>query len=138
MLKVKLLSPSATIPARKTEQAAGHDLFSNEDVTIPPWSQVSIGTGIAICPPSGSYARIAPRSSLAAIGIMCLAGVCDADFRGEIRCVLYNSSNSPYHVKRDDRCAQLIIEKIYMPDIELVENLPGSARGEGGFGSTGK
>ncbi|WNL50668.1 deoxyuridine triphosphatase [Ruegeria phage RpAliso] len=156
ILPVKKLNEGATIPTYGSKGAAGMDLYANfhgEDynaVTIPAGGRMLIKTGIAIACPKGHYARVAPRSGLAAKnGIDVLAGVVDEDYRGEVGVILMNLGfkldpngrfvyGDPLIIKHGDRIAQLIIEKftpcLPVPCIELDS----SARGEGGFGSTGK
>lgn len=88
--------------------------------------------------PAGTYGRVAPRSGLAAKhGIDTMAGVIDADYRGQVGVILANLSDTDFEIKEGDRIAQLIIEKIVMPEVVVVEKLAESVRGAGGFGSTG-
>ena len=153
MLKVYRLNEDATIPRRANLLDAGYDLSSSEDTCVPPLSRKIVSTGLVISLPQISdlnpsglkfYARIAPRSGLAAKnGIDVFAGVVDAGYRGEIKVILFNSSNENFVVKKGDRIAQMIIETIITPEIEEVssseelnsKNL--DARGDGGFGSSG-
>merc|ERR1719319_237928 len=88
--------------------------------------------------PHGTYARLAPRSGLAwKHGIDVFAGVIDADYRGEVKVILYNTQDEAFTVKTGDRIAQLILEQIATPEVAVVEDLEASVRGSGGFGSTG-
>lgn len=88
--------------------------------------------------PEGTYGRIAPRSGLASKHFIDTgAGVIDADYRGEVKVLLFNHSDVDYEVKKGDRVAQLVLERIYTPEVMEVENLEESVRGAGGFGSTG-
>lgn len=136
---VKKLSPSATLPTRGSQFAAGYDLYASHDETVLPGYRSLISTDIAIAIPSGHYARIAPRSGLAwKNGIMVGAGVVDEDYRGEVKVMLFNLGGVDFEVKKGDRIAQLILEKIATPEVKEVEELPETKRGEGGFGSTGK
>jgi len=97
-----------------------------------------VDTDLAIAVPVGTYGRVAPRSGLAAkFFIDTGAGVIDADYRGMVKVLLFNHADMDYQVKEGDRIAQLIIEKIYTPEILEVEELEASVRGAGGFGSTG-
>ncbi|KAI7887637.1 dUTPase-like protein [Mucor mucedo] len=112
--------------------------FSAHDIVIPAQGKTIVATDIAIAVPEGHYGRVAPRSGLAAKHHLDTgAGVIDADYRGPVGVVMFNFSKVDYEVKRGDRIAQLIIEKISTPDVLEVESLEESARGAGGFGSTG-
>jgi dUTP pyrophosphatase len=137
-LKIKKLTVTSIIPERKSEGAAGYDLYSDEKVILEPSNADIIGTGISIQLPEGTYGRIAPRSSLSLKLISVEAGVVDRDYRGEIKVMLFNQSSEDFVIKPGDRIAQLIIEKIETPLIEVVEELDDTIRGAGGFGSTGK
>jgi dUTP pyrophosphatase len=137
-LLVKKLVEHAIVPRRATEMAAGYDISASEDAKIPSRGRAAVPTGISIGLPEGTYGRIAPRSGLAyKFGIDVLAGVIDVDYRGEIFCILYNSGVHPFNIQRGDRIAQLIIEKIETPDVAVVMDIDETARGDGGFGSTG-
>lgn len=138
---VKRLVPTAVLPVRKTPHAAGYDLSSSEDYVLPAHGRGVVPTGLALAIPEGYYGRVAPRSSLAVThGIDTGAGVIDSDYRGPVGVVLFNHSDKEYVVKRGDRIAQLILEKIATPDVTEVTDgdLPETVRGSGGFGSTGK
>ena len=138
-LKVKRHSETATLPERKSALAAGYDLCSDsDDLTIPPGQRRAIETNISVEIPQNCYGRVAPRSGLAVKhGINVLAGVIDADFRGCIGVILVNHAPEHFYVKRGDRIAQLIIERILTPDVEVIHEHTTTERGEGGFGSTG-
>lgn len=138
-LFVKKLDESAVVPTRGSELAAGYDLSSIVDIVVPSLGRVAVSTGIAVKVPVGTYGRIAPRSGLAfKHGIDVLAGVVDADYRAEVKVILYNTSGVDYEIKKGDRIAQLVIEKIEMLDVAVVDELDQTERGDGGFGSTGK
>lgn len=138
MLLVKTLHPAAKIPRRESQGAAGYDLSSAVDVTIPPGGRAVVPTGIAIAVPEGTYGRVAPRSGLAAKhGIDVLAGVIDEDYRGEVGAILLNTSSTAFSIAAGDRIAQLVLEKIETPLVSVVTDLGFTARGGGGFGSTG-
>ena len=138
MLFVKRLTSSATIPARASDGAAGYDLTSSEHVVIPSRGRALVSTGIAIAIPEGCYGRIAPRSGLAVkCGIDVGAGVIDADYRGEVKVLLFNFSDEDCTVAAGLRMAQLVLEQIAIPPVEEVEDLDSTKRGAGGFGSTG-
>src|SRR6056300_887136 len=137
-LLVKRLNEHATLPARGSPLAAGYDLSSSEDVSIHKGTRGLVGTGIAFTVPHETYGRIAPRSGLAVKnGIQVGAGVIDRDYTGEVKAVLFNHGDEDFVIKKGDRIAQLIIEKIEMPEVKLVDELLVTERGEGGFGSTG-
>jgi dUTP pyrophosphatase len=140
-MKVKLIHWLAKAPSRGSEYAAGLDLCAVEQLFIWPGERKVIATGICIEIPTGFYGRIAPRSGLAVKhGIMTMAGIIDADYRGEIKVVLYNSSkdeHAKFEVSPGDRIAQLILQAVADFPIEVVAELSDTARAEGGFGSTG-
>lgn len=97
-----------------------------------------ISTGLAIAVPPGTYGRVAPRSGLASKHFLDTgAGVIDADYRGEVKVLLFNFSDVDYEVKVGERVAQLVLERIVTPEVQVVEKLEESVRGAGGFGSTG-
>eukprot|EP00188_Purpureofilum_apyrenoidigerum_P004215 Plantae.Rhodophyta-Purpureofilum_apyrenoidigerum.ctg46445.p1 GENE.Plantae.Rhodophyta-Purpureofilum_apyrenoidigerum.ctg46445~~Plantae.Rhodophyta-Purpureofilum_apyrenoidigerum.ctg46445.p1 ORF type:complete len:183 (+),score=24.70 Plantae.Rhodophyta-Purpureofilum_apyrenoidigerum.ctg46445:31-549(+) len=137
-LRVKRLSESALLPRRATEESAGYDLFSAEDAEVQPGHRKLVATGIALCIPAGCYGRVAPRSGLAVRhGIHVGAGVIDADYRGSVGILLFNFGQKVFCVRTGDRIAQLIIEKIALPEVIETDDLESSVRGDGGFGSTG-
>lgn len=136
--QVKLNYEDAQAPTRGSDEAAGYDLYSYESETVVPKQIKLIDTGISIRVPEGTYGRIAPRSSVSKKGILINAGVIDRDYRGPVKVMIHNLSNNDYVIKKNDRIAQLILEKIKTPPVELVEELDDTVRGEGGFGSTGK
>lgn len=138
--KVTLLSDDARAPNRMSAGAAGYDLYSNADVLVPAHGRALVSTGIAIQIPPHTYARIAPRSSLALRGVDVGAGVVDADYRGEVKVLLINHSDAAFEVAKHARVAQLILEVIETPPVHLLlEEAPLdlTERGLGGFGSTG-
>lgn len=141
-MRIKLLNDKAKIPCRAHSTDAGADLFSIEDCLIRPGERRPVSTGISLEIPEGYYGRIAPRSGLAAkSGIDVLAGVLDSSYRGEIKVILLNTDQSnprDFEIKAGDRIAQLIIEKHYNFEFEVVDSLEETTRGVGGFGSTGK
>jgi len=141
IVKYNKLNSNARCPKRSNSTDAGADLCSIEKHMIQPQERKLVSTGIAVEIPEGYYGRIAPRSGLAVKnGIDVLAGVIDSGYRGEIKVVIYNSDKShTFFIEDGDRVAQLIIEKHYNFDfVEVVEELSGTNRGSGGFGSTGK
>jgi deoxyuridine 5'-triphosphate nucleotidohydrolase len=137
-LQVKLLSENATMPSKGSEFSAGFDLSSAEDTIIKSKQRGLVKTDLSIACPPNTYARIAPRSGLAVKkGIDVGAGVVDADYRGPVGVVLFNFGEEDFVVSKGDRIAQLILEEISMVPAVQVEELTETARGEGGFGSTG-
>jgi deoxyuridine 5'-triphosphate nucleotidohydrolase len=138
MIPVKLLTENAIMPTRGTEQAAGLDLYAEESKVLIPGGRVIIGTGIAVAIPMGYVGMIWPRSGLAIKhGIDVLAGVVDADYRGEVCVILINHSKIDVCIPEHTRIAQLVIQPVAMMEPTQVDDLPPTARGEGGFGSTG-
>ena len=137
-LAVKKLRPDALVPTRGSEQAIGLDLYAVDKQLLPVGGVLKVPTGIAVAIPKGHYGRVAPRSGLAAKhGIDVLAGVIDADYRGEIVVILVNHGREPVWVEPGMRVAQLILERASIMPVEEVGNLDDTARGIGGFGSTG-
>lgn len=137
-LLVKKLHADAKLPSRGSALAAGYDLSSLEDFTLAPNSRHAFSTGISLAVPVGHYGRVAPRSGLAVKhGIDVGAGVIDADYRGEVKVLLFNFGEVAYEVKKGERIAQLVLERISTPEVTEVEDLDSTARGENGFGSTG-
>lgn len=138
-LQIRLLTEAAKAPTRGSALAAGYDIYSSASSIVPAYGQAMVETGIAIAVPEGTYGRVAPRSGLAAKhGIDTGAGVIDADYRGEVKVILFNHSSKDYQIQAGDRIAQLILEQIVTPEVQVVEQLADTVRGAGGFGSTGK
>lgn len=147
-LKVKRISKNATLPTRATPGSAGFDLYASEDAwLLPPYkdngyiktSTHAISTGLMIEIPEGYFARILPRSGLSLKGVVIGAGIIDSDFRGELKVVIhYLGTDDSWSINKGDRIAQLVI--LPLPQFEIVEceELGDTARGNGGFGSTGK
>lgn len=140
-LKVLLRSDKARVPTKGSKLAAGYDIYASEAGIVPAHGQGMIKTDLTVIVPVGTYGRIAPRSGLAAKhGISTGAGVVDADYRGEIKIILFNHSDQDFDITQGDRIAQLVLEKILLTDVEEItlEQLDETERGSGGFGSTGK
>ncbi len=137
-LSFKRLDPRATLPTRGSSSSAGLDLYSIEAVTLEPGQRALAHTGLAVAIPAGFYGRVAPRSGLATTqGLDVLAGLIDADYRGEIGCLLLNTGAETIELAKKSKICQLIIEKIVTPDAIWVDSLSDTGRGSGGFGSTG-
>ena len=130
------------LPKYMSEHAAGMDLYAavSEDVTIEPSSWKLIPTGLTMALPEGYEAQVRPRSGLAlkqGVSILNTPGTVDADYRGEVGVILMNHSKNNLVIKRGDRIAQMIINKVERIQFEEVKELPQSTRGVGGFGHTG-
>ncbi|XP_060734478.1 deoxyuridine 5'-triphosphate nucleotidohydrolase, mitochondrial [Tachysurus vachellii] len=139
VLKFVKLTEHATTPTRGSAKAAGFDLYSAYDYTIAPMDKAIVKTDLQIAVPSGCYGRVAPRSGLAAKHFIDVgAGVVDEDYRGNVGVVLFNFGKETFEVKKGDRVAQLVCERICYPDLQELETLDETERGAGGFGSTGR
>ncbi len=144
VVRVQRLRPSdLPLPAYQTALAAGMDLLADldGDVVLEPLGRTLIPTGLAIELPQGYEAQIRPRSGLAfKQGLTCLnsPGTIDADYRGEVKVLLANLSNTPATIHRGDRIAQLVVAAVARAALVEVTSLEDSARGTGGFGSTGR
>jgi dUTP pyrophosphatase len=137
-LRVKKLSEHATIPVRGSDGAAGYDLSAAYDCVVKAKSKELVKTDLSIAIPKNTYARIAPRSGLAYKKFIdVLAGVVDYDYRGNVGVILANFGDEDFEVKKGDRIAQMILERITTPECVEVEDLEATERGAGGFGSTG-
>jgi len=140
ILKVKRLNNEAKIPAYQSEEAAGFDLHSIEDVVINPGERKLIGTGLAFEIEKGYEVQIRPRSGLAfkhGITVLNSPGTIDSDYRGEIKVLLINLGNEKFEIKKGDRIAQAVIAPVIQAEIIEVDSLSDTKRGAGGFGSTG-
>ncbi|NP_001091360.1 deoxyuridine triphosphatase L homeolog isoform X2 [Xenopus laevis] len=139
VLKFAKLSDNAYAPTRGSTRAAGYDLYSAYHYVIPALEKMVVKTDIQISVPPGCYGRVAPRSGLAAKYFIDVgAGVIDEDYRGNVGVVLFNFGKDAFEVKKGDRVAQLICERILYPELEEVKALDDTDRGAGGFGSTGQ
>jgi dUTP pyrophosphatase len=129
------------LPARSHPGDAGVDLYAAADVDLGPGERAVVGTGVAIALPDGYAAFVHPRSGLAAthgVTLVNAPGTVDAGYRGEIKVTMLNTDrHRPVRFRRGDRIAQLVIQRVERAVFCEVTALPGSARGEGGFGSTG-
>jgi deoxyuridine 5'-triphosphate nucleotidohydrolase len=138
ILSFRRLDPKAILPTRGSSMAAGLDIYAIEDLTIQPRERALAKTGLAVAIPKGYYGRLAPRSGLATQkGLDTLAGVIDADYRGELRCLLYNAGTETIHLPAQSKICQLIIERIITPMAVWADEISETERGSGGFGSTG-
>ena len=139
-LRVKRLTPSATLPARAHPGDAGLGLCSAVDLDIPPGETRLVGTGLAIDLPPGTEAQVHPRSGLALkhrVTVLNTPGTIDEGYRGEVGVILINHGHAVFEVRRGMKVAQLVIQPTL--EIEVVERatLSDTVRGDGGFGSTG-
>ena len=143
-MQIKIINRSNhSLPAYETAHAAGMDLraFTEQQITIKPLQRTLVPTGLHIELPIGYEAQIRPRSGLAykhGIGIVNSPGTIDADYRGEIKVLLVNLSDTDFVINNGDRIAQMVIAKHESISWENVTSLSDTARGEGGYGHTGK
>lgn len=139
---IKRLDPDLPLPSYAKPGDAGADLYSRIDIELSPGERKLIPTGIAIALPPGFAAFVHPRSGRAikeGLGMVNAPGTVDAAYRGELQVILINYDvKTPIIIKRGERIAQLIIQKIEHAEFVELEELPGSSRGSDGFGSTGK
>ena len=142
-LLIKKLNEEVIIPEYKTKGSSGMDLMANinSDIYIKPGEKAIIPTGIAVSIPVGYEIQIRPRSGLAAkknISILNTPGTIDADYRGEIKIILINFGKQEFKINPNDRIAQMVLCPVIKAELEVVDELQDTKRGEGGFGSTGK
>ncbi|WP_246388971.1 dUTP diphosphatase [Corynebacterium incognita] len=140
-IAVKRLDPDVPLPHRAHALDAGADLHAAEDAVIEPGERALVGTGIAIALPPGTVGLIHPRSGLAAkqgLSVVNTPGTIDAEYRGELKVCLINlDPREPVTITRGMRIAQLLIQKVELCGFHEVESLDDTARGAGGYGSTG-
>ena len=130
-----------TLPDYATTGAAGMDVLAAEDVTLEPGARHAVATGLAMAIPPGYEIQVRPRSGLAlkhGISVPNAPGTIDSDYRGELKVILINLGNAPFEVRRGDRVAQLVLAPVVRASWLKVDELDETARGEGGFGSTGR
>ncbi|MFP7364694.1 dUTP diphosphatase [Corynebacterium callunae] len=141
-IKLVRLDKELPLPKRAHRGDAGVDLHATTDTVIAPGHREIVGTGVAIALPLGTVGLVHPRSGLAAregLSIVNAPGTIDADYRGEIKVCLINlDPETPISIKRGDRIAQLLVQKVELVDFEEVEELDDTVRGAQGYGSTGK
>ena len=129
------------LPSYATPGAAGMDVVAAESLTLAPGARHAVATGFAVAIPPGYEVQVRPRSGLALKhGITCLntPGTIDSDYRGEVKVILANLGSEPFEVRRGERIAQLVPAPVLDADFREVEALSETARGAGGFGSTGQ
>jgi dUTP pyrophosphatase len=130
------------LPAYETAQSAGMDLAAaiGAPVTLAPGGRAMVPTGLAIALPAGYEAQVRPRSGLAAkngVTVLNTPGTVDADYRGEVKVILINLGDDAFEIERGMRIAQMVIAPVTQASLTEVDTLPETARGTGGFGSTG-
>ncbi|MFG1699181.1 dUTP diphosphatase [Nonomuraea sp. NPDC049309] len=139
---IQRLDSELPLPSYAHAGDAGADLYAAEDVELKPGERAVVGTGVAIALPDGYAAFVHPRSGLAAkhgVTLVNAPGTVDAGYRGEIKVTLINTdAKEPFRLRRGDRVAQLVVQRVERAAFYEVERLPGSVRGANGFGSTGR
>ena len=143
VVRVSMEDHAFKAPAYQTEHAAGMDLHAavTEDVSIAPGEVIAVPTGLRLEIPPGYEGQVRARSGLAAkhaIGVPNAPGTIDADYRGEVKVLLVNWGRAPFVVKRGERIAQLVIAPVAHASLDIVTELSATARGDGGFGHTGR
>ncbi len=139
-LKILQIDKTLPAPAYMSRGAVGMDLYSAKTSYLEPGKIELFPTGIKVAVPNGYELQIRPRSSLAlqGIGIVNSPGTIDNDYRGEIKVCLINFGKQPFLIRRGDRIAQAVLSPVVRPKIRFVDSLDPTARGEGGFGHTGR
>ena len=140
---VKKLNSLAKLPSYKTNGASGMDLMAciEKPISLEPGKSCLIPTGLSVAFSEKYEIQIRPRSGLAAknsISVLNTPGTIDSDYRGELKIILFNHSNENFIIKNNDRVAQMVLTPIVKMELEEINELPNSNRGDGGFGSTGK
>lgn len=128
------------LPAYATDGAAGMDVVAAEAVTLKPGQRHAVATGIAVAIPDGYEIQVRPRSGLAlkhGISVPNTPGTIDSDYRGELKVIMINHGTDDFPIARGDRIAQLVLAPVTQAEWDEVEELDDTARGSGGFGSTG-
>ena len=137
VLKVKKLDPRAKLPCRAHATDSGADLFALERTVLAPRAVAKVRTGIAVELPKNTSGIIWGKSSVESKGIKAMAGLVDAPYRGELIVCMYNLNDTEFVFEAGQKVAQLVVMPTLYPAFEEAEELSGSARGAGGFGSTG-
>ena len=133
--------PPLDLPRYQRPGAAGLDLLADEAVALAPGERRLVPTGVAVEIPPGHEGQVRPRSGLAVkhgVGIVNGPGTIDSDYRGEVKVLLVNLGQAPVAFARGDRIAQLVVAPVTRARVELADDLAGTGRGSGGFGSTGQ
>lgn len=140
ILRVKKLTDDAVVPQYAHPGDAGLDLFASVEVEIGAGESAMVGTGIAIQVPPGTEAQVRPRSGLALkrrVTVLNTPGTIDEGYRGEVGVILINHGREPFRIEKGMKIAQMVIKPVTRVEVEEVAELSDSARGAGGFGSTG-
>lgn len=138
-LKIKKLKPEAKLPSYAHPGDAGLDLCAAEVALIPAHTRAEISTGLAFEIPDGYVGLVWDKSGLAfKKGLTTMSGVLDAGYRGELKLLVYNTTDQDYSFNVGEKVAQLLIQPIERPEIAEADSLSETSRGEGGFGSTGR
>ena len=142
-MKIPLLKldPNLPTPSHSHPGDGGVDLYARADILLEPGAREMVPTGVAVAIPEGFAGFVTPRSGLAGehgIGIVNSPGLVDSGYRGELTVLLVNHGDSEVKVLRGDRIGQLVVVPVAQQEFQVVDQLPPSARGEGGFGSTGR
>lgn len=141
ILRIKRLDTGLPLPAYAHEGDAGMDLYAAADVTLQPFERALVPTGIAVAIPEGFAGFVQPRSGLAikrGLSLVNAPGLIDSHYRGEIGVIAINlDATEPIHIVRGDKVAQFVIQAVERAELEEVDELDATVRGEGGFGSTG-
>jgi len=140
---IKKLNSSVQLPSYKTNGASGMDLMAyiEKPINLEPGKSCLVPTGLSVAFPQEYEIQIRPRSGLAAknnISVLNTPGTIDSDYRGELKIILFNHGNENFIINNNDRVAQMVLTPVIKMELEEVNELPESTRGEGGFGSTGK
>ncbi|MGB3340006.1 MAG: dUTP diphosphatase [bacterium] len=143
MPKIEVKIVGKFIPEYQSEQASGCDLYADieEDIILKAGTYCTVPTGVRVEIPAGYEAQVRPRSGLAlkyGIGVLNTPGTIDADYRGEIKVILFNLGREPFNIGSGDRIAQLVFNQVVRGEFIQVEHLKDTERGGGGFGHTGK
>jgi dUTP pyrophosphatase len=136
-IKIKKLRSDAKVPSYANPGDAGMDIYSVEDLILPPKHRAKIKTGISIELPKGYVSLVWDKSGVGSKGIKVLGGVLDSGYRGEYIIMLVNLSSENFEIKKGQKVAQILIQKVESPKIKVVDSLTDSKRGAGGFGSSG-
>lgn len=137
---VRKINENAKKPSYAHYGDAGVDLYAARDTVVPPHGRALVPTGLKIAIPNGYEGQVRPKSGLAlkhGITVLNTPGTVDAPYRGEVGVILFNSSDNEYVARSGEKIAQMVFCKVENAEFELVEDLPETDRGEGGFGSTG-
>lgn len=137
-MKVKKLHPDAILPRRAHPTDSGADLFALERTVLPAHSITKVHTGVAVELPENTSGIIWGKSSVESKGIKAMAGLVDAPYRGELIVCMYNLNDTEFVFEQGQKVAQLVVLPTLYPEFEEAQELSDTARGDGGFGSTGK